>query len=119
MKDPLKKLIRKMSSWAWSEETSTLDGLSFLKELHATPDGMEIHLKQRPEAAAWVAQCFAELVAGSPNYTEMKFKTFNPRADYEWLTVTVQKGSGKTPHELRAEAEQELEELQNLPEIVG
>ena len=38
---------------------------------------------------------------------------------YEWLTVTVQKGSGKTPHELRRIAEGEAEAAKAARNRIG
>lgn len=75
---------------------------------------MELHIEQRPEVAQWVAQCFASMVAASPNYTEMKFDVVARGSKWEWLTVLIQKGNGKTPHQLRTEAEQETARLKAL-----
>lgn len=108
--DWVRSLVRFLSGWAWRQETDLAESVAILKELHATPGAMEITVKQRPELAQWVGQCFAEMVASSPNYTEMRFDTRKPET-WEWITVTVQKGTGKTPHTLRREAEEERDQL--------
>jgi hypothetical protein len=54
------------------------------------------------------------MVAASPNYTEMKFDLVARGEKYEWVTVLIQKGSGKTPHQLRQEAERERDELKAI-----
>jgi hypothetical protein len=109
------RLVRFLSGWAWKAETDLVQSVSILKELHTTPGAMEIIVKQRPELAAWVGQCCAEMVASSPNYTEMRFDTRKPES-WEWITVTIQKGTGKTPHTLRMEAEKERDELRAILE---
>ena len=111
----LYRLVRFLSGWAWKQEVDLAESVAILKELHATPGAMEITVKQRPELAQWVGQCFAEMVASSPNYTEMRFDTRKPES-WEWITVTVQKGTGKTPHTLRMEAEKERDELRAILE---
>lgn len=106
----VRALVKACSRWAWSEELRVLAGVAVLKELHLTPGKMEAHIQQSPETAQWVAHCFAAIVAESPNYTEMRFDLTSP-VKYEWITVTVQKGNGKTPHTLRTEAEAACERL--------
>lgn len=104
-----KRLVRWATSWAWREEIALKEGLVQLEELHAKPGGLELAIRHKPEMAQYIAQCFAELVAKSPNYTQMDFDLVAKREDgYQWLTVLIQKGSGKTPHALRLEAEQKL-----------
>lgn len=111
----MRRLVRFLSRWVWQQEIELSESMAILKELHATPGAMEITVKQRPELAQWVGQCFAEMVASSPNYTEMRFDTRKPES-WEWITVTVQKGTGKTPHTLRMEAEKERDELRAILE---
>jgi len=106
----IRSLVKTCSKWAWAEELRVIAGVAVLKELHLTPGKMEAHIQQSPEAAQWVAHCFAAMVAESPNYTEMRFDLTSP-VNYEWITVTVQKGNGKTPHTLRTEAETACEML--------
>ena len=84
---------------------SVTEGIAQIQEYHAKPGSLEAALKLRPELSQYVAQCFAALVSQSPNYTEMKFDV-HP-ANGEWITVTVQKGTGKTPHQMRQSAEYE------------
>jgi len=79
-----------------------------LRKLHATENGMDMEIEQRPEAAHWVAKCLAALVADSPNYTELTMDHVSCRYP---ILVTVQKKIGKTPHELRLEAERERDAL--------
>lgn len=100
-------LVRYLTAWAWRHEIGATDGIAYIKEMHATEGAMELHVKQHPEAAQWVACCFASMVDSSPNYTELQFNLLTPQPGYEWITVTVKKGSGKTPHQLREIAEKE------------
>jgi hypothetical protein len=108
--DWVRRLVRFLSGWAWTYEIGVAESIATLQELHAIPGSMEVTVKSRPELAQWIGQCFAEIVASSPNYTEMRFDTRKPET-WEWITVTVQKGTGKTPHTLRREAEQERDQL--------
>lgn len=73
---------------------------------------MDIKIQQDPAIAQWTAKCFASMVANSPNYTEMRFDLCGSYlGKYEWITVHIQKGNGKTPHQIRIEAERERDEL--------
>ncbi len=92
------------------EAREALEAVNALEEMHAKPGSMEIAIKQNPAQAQWVAKCFASMVAASPNYTEMKFDLVAEGEKWEWLTVLIQKGNGKTPHQLRQEAEKERDE---------
>jgi hypothetical protein len=105
------RLVRHLSAWAWQREIELSDSMAVLEEMHARPGSMEISIKQNPAQAQWVAQCFASMVAASPNYTEMKFDLVAKGEKWEWLTVLIQKGNGKTPHQLRQEAEKERDKL--------
>ena len=108
----LKKLTRKLSAWAWRKEINVCDGLSKLKELNMDEAGIEMAIQTDPALAKHIATCFVSLVADSPNYTEMMFDIKGSYlGKYEWVTVTVQKGSGKSPHELRRQAETERDDL--------
>ena len=109
----LKELVRKLSAWAWQEEIGVTKGVAVIEELHATPGKMEVAIHRKPELARYMAQCFAELVSASPNYTEMKFDIVGD-SNYGWITVIVQKGNGRTPHQLRQEAELERDALKKL-----
>lgn len=94
--------------------------MASLVELHATPGAMETRIKTHPALAQYVAQCFANLLADAPNYVEANFDLVVKKDDgAEWITVTVQKGSGKTPHQLRMEAEKQRDEaLADYKELV-
>lgn len=107
----MQRLVRCLSAWAWRREIELCESMAELEEMHAKPGSMEIAIKQNPAQAQWVAQCFASMVAASPNYTEMKFDLVAKGEKWEWLTVLIQKGNGKTPHQLRHEAEKERDEL--------
>jgi len=73
---------------------------------------MDIKIQQDPAMAQWIAKCFASMVAESPNYTEMKFDLCGQyRGKFEWMTVHIQKGNCKTPHQMRQEVERERDEL--------
>lgn len=102
-------VIRRLTAWAWKKEIAVCEGLVALKALDMDEHAMDLRIQQDPTLARWVAKCFASMVAASPNYTEMKFDLAGPyRGQWEWLTVHIQKGAGKTPHQLRLEAELEL-----------
>lgn len=109
MKKLITTLVRHLSAWAWRHEIGACEGLGKLKKLSMEEGGMEMEIQSDPHLAKHIATCFASLVANSPNYTEMVFTT-NAKYHGKWdhLTVTIQKFNGKTPHELRREAEEEL-----------
>jgi len=111
LNDLSQRLARRLSRWAWQSEINTVEGMAKLQQLHMTDGAMEMHIKQSPELAQWVAQCFAYLVADSPNYTEVKFDLVAKGSKFDWVTVLIQKGGGKTQHQLRREAEAELASL--------
>lgn len=121
------KIVRRITRWAWRAEIATCDSLVKLKELHIEDGGIELHLEQTPELAHWIGTCLASMVVASPNYTEMQFQ-MSPKwkGERKWITVTVQKQEGKTPHQLRQEAEKkvlallkETSELRDLCEKNG
>jgi hypothetical protein len=108
----LQRLVRRLSAWAWQKEIETCEGMAVLKGLDMDDTKLEIKIQQDPAAAQWVAKCFASMVADAPNYMEMKFDIGGQyRGKFEWMTVLIQKGNGKTPHQLRKEAERERDEL--------
>lgn len=107
----LHKLVRKLSRFAWRKEITIADGMSEIEELHATPGKMKLHIQQRPALAQYIALGFAEIIHKSENYTELKFEVAQPTVYGEWITVTVQKNSGKTPHEFRVALELEVAKL--------
>jgi hypothetical protein len=105
-------VVRRMTSWAWQKEIGTCEGLAVLKGLDMDENKMDIKIQQDPALAIWIAKCFASMVADAPNYVEMRFEPYAQwKGKWEWLTVHIQKGNGKTPHQLRREAEAELEKL--------
>jgi hypothetical protein len=92
------------------------EGENFLKQLHVKPGGMEAYIEFKPEVAQWIGKCLAYIVMKSPNYTEMQYEACGRNTEFkgEWIgpiTVTVQKVRGKTPHQLRVEAEKQRDEL--------
>lgn len=110
MKKLITILVRRLSAWAWRQEITVSEGIAKLKKLAIDEKGMELELEQDPELAKWIATCFASLVANATNYTEMQFRTVAKyHGKWDWLTVTIQKFNGKTPHQLRRESEAELE----------
>lgn len=102
MKNYLKEFVRFATKWAWAKEIDTANGLISLTEMHATPGKLELHLKQNPEVAWMVATSFASILADAPNYTEMQL---NHVDTHERFTVTIRREKGKTPNELKVEAE--------------
>lgn len=112
MKDIFRAVVRRLSRWAWKYERSVCDELIFIKGLNANENGIELEIEQNPELAQWVVKCLASLVFETPNYNEIKLTTSgNYLGKFEWITVTIQKGTGKTPHQLRLEAEHERDAL--------
>ena len=80
---------------------------------------MTLHINQNPAITRWIVECFANLVASSPNYTEMKFYLKPQKDNRGWITVLVQKGNGKTPHQLRREAEDKCAKLNERVTILS
>ena len=110
------RVVRWLSAWAWTREIETCESMVQLKAFEMDEDGLDLKIQQDPMLAQYVAKCFASMVASSPNYTEMKFDLCGKWAGkHEWMTVLIQKGSGKTPHELREVAERELVRLRSTP----
>lgn len=108
----LQRIVRRSTSWAWQREIQACDGMAELKAMNMDGNKMDIKIQTNPDLAYWQAKCFAFMVAQSPNYTEMKFELCGEyKGKYEWMTVLIKKDSGKTPHELRMEAERERDEL--------
>jgi len=107
-------MVRRISSWAWQNEIRTCEGLAVLTGLNMDDGKMDIKIQQDPALAQWIAKCFASMIANSPNYTEMRFNCYGQYCGkLDWITVTIQKGNGKTPHEMRREAERERDELRS------
>lgn len=81
-------------------------------ELHLR-DGM--HLGIEGGACRLLAESFAEqfVESGALNYLEMTLESRRAMPG-ERFVVTMQRCAGKTPHQLRAEAERELAELRKL-----
>lgn len=91
------------------------DGIAKIKKLNMGETSSELDIEIDPNAAQHIARCLASLVLKSPNYTEVKFDLSGPSADkFEWVIVLVQKGKGKTPHQLRLEAEKECSKLRAI-----
>lgn len=85
-----------------------------IEELHATPGKMDVEFKLNPALKEYLLRCFAEILADAPNYTESKFElTGHSNGEAKWITVTVLKSFGKTPHELRKVAEAEVARLKS------
>ena len=72
-------------------------------------DSSEIKIKAAHEAMKNLVCMFAELNKDAKNYTESLIEV---KADRRAYIVTVRNKDGKTPHELRMEAEKERDELQ-------
>lgn len=71
----------------------------------------EAEMKFDPKAGMRIAKALASLLLDAPNYMEIKFDAPRMLADAEWITVTVQRSSGKTPGELHREAKTEIGRL--------
>jgi hypothetical protein len=94
---------------SFQQEVKRLNGeLLGIEELHYTR--REITAAMSGEATKAVAILFAEALRGAdaPNYIEMQLA--DPET-HERFTVTVQRATGKTPHDCRKEAEAEVARL--------
>lgn len=84
-------------------------------EMKARDGGLDVQLEGG--ACQLIAEAFAHQLkeSGANNYIEMSFvsKVVSPG---ERLVVTLQRASGKTPHQLRAAAENELQQLKERME---
>ena len=89
--------------------------MAVLESLEADTRRMEVRIKTIPGLKEHMALCMAEILGDAPNYTEMKFDLVAPKGDegFEWVTVTIRRDRGKTPHQLRLEAEEKLVKAQN------
>ena len=110
-----KYITRWLTKWAWIEEIAVSEGITVLKKLQMESGKLDLELEIDPVCQQAVARCFASMVASSPNYTEMQFG-LRDNSKYEWITVTVKKGNGKTPHALRMEAEEKLQKYKDQVE---
>lgn len=90
-----------------------------LISMEALPDqGVRVQLAIGVELAAKMAESFRALLdgAGSINYVEQRFV---PRDGGEAYTVIVCRPDGKTPHQLRAEAEAQRDHLVGELDRIG
>jgi hypothetical protein len=95
---------------------------TFIENLAVKNGGLEI--EARGAMMNIIADCFAQTIMESKaeNYLEMSFhsKRFLPN---EMLLLTLQKCTGKTPHQLRAEAEDKnktlMEALGRIKKVLG
>jgi hypothetical protein len=74
---------------------------------------IDIDLDVQPELVARLYASLALMVSKAPNYTETSL-TICPKGEVEEYTVTVQRSWGKTPHQLRMDAEAEVARLRAL-----
>lgn len=122
MKTKIKSLARWLSKWAWRQEIETCENIATLRGMSADMDTgkMELRIQQDPAIAQWVCACFAEMIAKSPNYTEMQFTLDSTRGKFERMFVLIQKHNGKSPHQLRQQAQADREELREcLRKVAG
>lgn len=105
MKRLVVSMVRRLTAFAWSEEIAVSDGVAKIMELHATEGAMELHLSQHPALAHYVVSCFSSLIGKAPNYAEMIGTMGYGGKEY---VLTVKRREGKTPHELKEEAEAKL-----------
>jgi hypothetical protein len=87
------------------------DGLAYIQHLEADRERNTATVDISTDIALgkYIAHGFAALVASSPNYSELTFEPANQTG--EKVIVIVQKIKGKTPHQLKAEAEKERDAL--------
>ena len=108
----IRSVTRSISAWAWRNEIEICKGIAIIKGMGMDDDKLDMVIQQDPAIAQCVAKCFASLVAGAPNYTELTFELCEKyKGKYEHITVLIQKINGKTPHQLRIDAERERDDL--------
>lgn len=110
----LTKLVRWASRWAWQKEIKFMDTSVELEYMTMDEKSFEAKAIMNPGLAQMMAHAFAEQAFNTPNYVEMQFQPRAVKHRDKWImvTVTVQKHDGKTPHELRMEAERRVAVLQ-------
>ena len=115
MKKLLTNIVRWSTRWAWEKEAGTAEGFAKITEMHANNEGMEVIFEQDPALAQYIGMAMASMVAEAPNYCEMSFTPkVKWKGRHQFITITVQKTSGKTPHQLRMVAESEVIRLKAL-----
>jgi hypothetical protein len=74
---------------------------------------IEAELESAPEIIATLYAALGHALGNAPNYVEASIEVKpSMRMPHEAFLVTVQRRSGKSPHELRREAEARVEELE-------
>lgn len=82
------------------------DALIKLKEIHATASDASLTLEVPFDIQIEVARSFCSLLENCPNYREVQFTLpVSKEHPYEHITLHAIKHNGKTPHQLRLEAE--------------
>ena len=85
-----------------------------IKRMLIENGAIEAELNSEPEAIANMYAMLGLLLGNAPNYVEASIEVKpKPKAPHEAFVVTVQRRSGKTPHELRTEAEKEAEKAKH------
>lgn len=104
-----------MTRWAWRDEIGIVDGISRLKTLSMDQEKMEAEIETSHGLAVYIGTILAYEANKAPNYVEMQFKPPVVKFKDKWhyITVTIQKHNGKTPHQMRVQAEQERDMLLN------
>lgn len=83
-----------------------------LKSLHYEGDHFEATVTPHPQVVRVLYAGLAQVLGDAPNYAETKIQTHDGKA----FIVTIQRQHGKTPHELRKEAEARAEGFRMLAE---
>ena len=86
--------------------------VAYIKRAMIDQGAVDVELGCEPEVVANLYASLALLLSEAPNYSEASL-TIKPAGVVEGYTVTVQRANGKTPHQLRREAEAEVSELRN------
>lgn len=79
--------------------------LTPITRIEATPKHVEITLEMHAEIAHRFGNMMVAILRDAPNYQEMTMTAENGGEEY---VVTVRRSDGKTPHQLREEAERKL-----------
>ena len=88
------------------ERQKALTGELNIVDLYVTQSRMDATVKTK--VAQMLCAWAKDVIDDAPNYVEISFHHTETSQRY---IITVQKADGKTPHQLRMEAEKELAEL--------
>lgn len=105
------KDLRNKNKTLREELFTAQSALCCIESLNITSENAEAVMKQHPGLTLAIGAAFANLVVEAPNYVEMEYLPAYEPDSGEKIVVLVRKVSGKTPHELRKDAEAERDAI--------